>query len=372
MIRIVQVTGSAGWGGGERFIQDLLAGVDPGEIQFEVICPEFGPLVTELEKKGIPNRVVELSPLVNPAAVWRLGEVVSASQPDLVQSHGARSNFYARLACRQARITQLSTIHGALSVYPVPIWKKLPYMFLDRLSARWSEKIVCVSKSLMDDLIRQGHKQGKVTVINNGVDLKAFDPGKANAARFRHQFGEGDILLGVVGRLAREKGHRYFLDALPEIVRRYPRSKAVLVGDGPLRKELQQKVRKLGLGQSVLFAGVKADIPDVLAAMDVVVLPSLSEGLPYVLLEALAMERPVVTTAVNGVTEVVREDGEGARLIPPRDPKALAVAVNWVLEDQTSARLMASAGRRRVSAHFSLETMAKRWSELYRELAKKD
>lgn len=372
MIRIVQVTGSAGWAGGERFLQDLLACVDPDKIQFEVICPGFGPLVTELEEKGIPHSVVELSPLVNPAAIWRMGKLVTASQPDLVQSHGARSNFYARLACRQAGVTHLSTIHNSLNDYPVPTWKKWLYMALDRLTARWSEKIVCVSKSLVEDLIGQGHRPGKVGVIHNGVDLVTFDPEKANPAGLRRQFGEGDILLGVVGRLTQQKGHRYLFEALPEIVYRFPKAKLVVVGDGPLKEELQQKVRELGLRQSVLFAGVRADIPDVLAAMDVIVLPSLSEGLPYVLLEALAMERPVVTTTVNGVTEVVLEDREGAKLVPPRDPEALAVAVNWVLKDPKRARLMASAGRRRVSEHFSLQAMAKRWSQLYRELASPD
>ena len=365
-MKIVQVAGSAQWAGGERQLLDLMGALDPSRFAFEVICPEPGPLVERLAERGVSARVVPLAPLINPAAASRLARALRDSRPDCVQSHGARSNFYARLACRREGLRHIATVHNDLAAYPVGALKRRLYGALDRWSSRWSETVVCVSESLRRGQLAEGVEASRIKVIRNGVDTKVFDPEKARPSALRSAWGGGDAaLVGLVGRMTEQKGHAVLLEALERLKPRGARVKAVFVGDGPLRGELERRAGAPGLAGSVVFAGVRSDMPDVLAALDLVALPSLSEGLPYVLLEALAMERPVVASAVDGVLEVVPADRRGARLVPPRDPEALAAAVEELLAGPAAASRMAREGLERVRSDFSLDAMARRWEELY-------
>nr|MBI3614609.1 glycosyltransferase [Nitrospirota bacterium] len=176
-------------------------------------------------------------------------------------------------------------------------------------------------------------------------------------------------VIGILGRLTHQKGHVYLLRALPLLLAKFPSLRCLVVGDGELREELQGLAAALGLSEHCLFLGVRQDIPEVLAALDVLVLPSLSEGLPYAALEGMAMGKPIVATAVNGVPELI-QDGANGRLIPREDSKALARAVEEVLADPSTGRALGQAARKTVEQEFSAERWVDQLESLYERLAR--
>jgi len=371
-LRVAHVAESAGWAGGEVYLWELARALDRKRFGLAVIAPEAGPLLARLEAIGVPVTVVSLGgPLVSPSPLRDLTRRLRALRPDIVQSHGARTNFYARLACWLAGVPHhVSTIHNSLWDYPVGAPRRAAYLAADRLTARLSSVIVCVAQSLAADLVERSRVPARrVVVIPNGVDLVRFDPAVADGARVRREFALGDgSVVGIIGRMTPQKSHADFLRAFALARRRAPGARALVVGEGPLRSAVEAEARALGLASACGFAGVRDDIPDCLAAMSVVALSSVSEGLPFVVLEALAMARPLVATAVNGVTEVV-EHGVNGLLVPPRQPAALADALGALLGDPVRASALGTAGRKTVEARFSLATMIARVSDLYERLA---
>jgi glycosyltransferase involved in cell wall biosynthesis len=163
-------------------------------------------------------------------------------------------------------------------------------------------------------------------------------------------------VLVTVARLTEAKGHRYLLQALPRLLETWPHLCCVFVGNGELRDQLQRLVRELAIERSCRFVGIREDIADILAAADVVVLPSLSEGFPFVLLEALAMGCPVVASRVNGIPELI-ENRKTGLLVPARDPRALDAAIREVLSDPTAASQMGAEGRALVHERFTADHM---------------
>jgi glycosyltransferase involved in cell wall biosynthesis len=176
-------------------------------------------------------------------------------------------------------------------------------------------------------------------------------------------------LVGVVGRLEPQKGHVHLLDAWPAVTREFPDARLLLVGDGALRGALGDQARARGIAGSVIFAGFRADVPRMLDAIDVFCLPSLYEGMPLTAIEASAMTRPVVATAVDGTPEVVL-DGHTGRLVPPADPLALARALLDLLRDPDGARRLGQAGRAWALARFDLDRQVEATARVYRSLAR--
>jgi glycosyltransferase involved in cell wall biosynthesis len=305
--------------------------------------------------------------LADPRALGALARHLRRDRPQVVQSHGARANFYARLAARLAGVPRhISTVHNSLYDYPVSPFRRAVYLTMDRLTVRWTKTIVCVAESLARDLVERSRVPArKVQVIHNGVDLARFDPAGAAGEGIRQAFGLGQgPVLGIVGRMTPQKDQNTFLAALARVRREVPEVRGLIVGTGPLRPALEGEAARLGLAGACCFAGVREDIPNCLAAMSVVLLSSVSEGFPFTVLEALAMARPLVATAVNGVREIVEPNVTGL-LVPPRRPDLLARAALSLLEDPERARALGQAGRKAVEARFPLERMIERMERLY-------
>ena len=201
---------------------------------------------------------------------------------------------------------------------------------------------------------------GRLTVVRNAIRVppraQPADP-LPRAALIR---GRPDYVVLTAARLHPQKGHAYLLAAAAQV----PDATFVLAGGGPLRAELEAQARELGVADRVLFLGERADIPELLAASDLVVLPSLFEGLPVSVLEAMAAERPVVATAIGGTDEAVTHERSGL-LVPPRNPEALASAIRRLRSDPDLARRLAKAGRERVEREFSSAVTAGQVMEIY-------
>jgi glycosyltransferase involved in cell wall biosynthesis len=360
--RIVQVAGSADWGGGERYLELLARHLDRGRFTLEVVVPGPGALCGRLAALGVPVHVVTLEALVSVAAVTRLAGAFRRLGADLVQAHGARSNVYARLAARLAGTRAVvSTVHNALTDYPVSPARRAVYRALDRVTLPLASRVLCVAGALAAPY------RGRAVVVRNGIDVEDFDLVTVAAsarARRRVLAPGGGPLLGFVGRLTPQKDPLAFVQALARVRRVRADVGGVIVGDGPLREDVERAVRARGLDSCCRVLGARDDVAALLAALDVFVLTSVSEGLPFVILEAMALERPVVATAVNGVVEVVEPDVSG-RLVARGDGDALARAVLDTLADADRARAMGRAGRRRIEADFTASRMVRETEALY-------
>ena len=203
----------------------------------------------------------------------------------------------------------------------------------------------------------------KLTVVRNGIRVPPLVRLRDPALRAELVRGRPDYVIITPARLHEQKGHAFLLAAAAQV----PDATFVLVGDGPLRAELEARVRELGLAERCIFLGHRSDVPDLLAAADLFVLPSLYEGLPVSVLEAMAAERPIVATAIGGTDEAVTHEVTGL-LVPPRDAAALASAICRMRADPALARRLASGGRERVEREFSSDVAARHVMRIYDEI----
>ena len=355
---LAELAGSAAYGGGERYLELLFDHLDRARFRGLLICPEPGPFVERMEKRGVETHLVLLAPLFNPFALWRLTRLLVRERVTILQTHGARANFYGRIAGRLAGVPVIiSTVHNSLKDYEVRSLRRGLYAFLLRLTLPIVHRIICVSNANRRDVIEEcPASAAKLRTVYNGVDPSAF-PSQPDRKRVREELGitPGPVLV-MIARLTEQKGHRYLLQTIPSLLKTWPQLCCVFVGEGELHDALRCMAVDLAAARACRFMGVREDIADVLAAADVVVLPSLSEGFPFVLLEALAMGCPVVASRVNGVPELI-EDHTTGLLVPPRDPQALEAAIREILSDPTAASRMGAVGRAVVRERFTVNRM---------------
>jgi len=203
----------------------------------------------------------------------------------------------------------------------------------------------------------------KVQVVHNGIPLAAFDRPPNSALRATLSLATQRPIVLTTARLGREKGHEYLLKAAALV----PEAMFVFVGEGPERASLEAQARELAIGNRIVFLGYREDIPDLLASCDLFILPSLCEGLPLSILEAMAASKPVIASAVGGNKEVIVH-GETGLLVPPADPVALTGAILAILSDPALARRLATAGKARVQREFAAGTMVRHVTQVYDEL----
>jgi glycosyltransferase involved in cell wall biosynthesis len=355
---LAELAGSAAYGGGERYLELLCDRLDRVQYRVLLICPEPGPFVGRMKERGVETHLVHLAPLFNLLALWRLTRLLARKRVTILQTHGARANFYGRIAGRLAGVPVIiSTVHNSLKDYEVRSLRRWLYAFLLRLTLPLVHRIICVSEANRRDLIEEcPAAAAKTHTVYNGVDPSAF-PSQPDCQIVRQEFGmtKGPVLV-TIARLTEQKGHRYLLQALPCLLESWPQLLCVFVGEGELRDALHRMAIDLGVERACRFVGVREDIAGILAAADLFVLPSLSEGFPFVLLEALAMGCPVVASRVNGVPELI-EDRKTGLLVPARDPQALARAIRDMLSDPTAAAKMGAAGRAVVQERLTVDRM---------------
>ena len=355
---VAELAGSSGYGGGERYLELLCDRLDRTRYRPILICPEPGSFIGRMKERGVETHLVHLAPLFNPIALWQLTRLLVRERVTILQTHGARANFYGRIAGHLAGVPVIiSTVHNSLKDYEVSALKRWLYVLLLRLTLPLVHRIICVSDANRWDVIEEcPAAAARVQTVYNGIDPSAF-PSQPDRMKVRDELGivSGPVLV-MIARLTEAKGHRYLLQAFPNLLKSWPQFSCVFVGAGELHGALHRMAVDLGVERACRFVGVREDIADVLAAADVVVLPSLSEGFPFVLLEALAMGCPVVASRVNGVPELI-EDHKTGLLVPPRDPQALAAAIRELLSNPTATSKMGAVGRALVRERFTANRM---------------
>jgi len=308
-----------------------------------------------------------------------LAGVVARHRPQVLQTHLLRSLDFLALSLRREPGVRAVfwTVHNAmldLRADQLPRsqrWllgtKRFAHRTLYRAGGRMADGFIAVSSDVAAT-VREAYRPPieRLAVIPNGVDVERYAR-EVDRDAVRSSIGVApDAQLAiVVAKLMTQKGHAVLLDALPRVLERVSALRVVLVGEGELRGALDARVTDGGLAGRVIFAGNRGDIPQLLAASDLFVLPSLWEGLPMALLEAMASGLPVVATAVSGTREVI-EPGRSGILVPPGDADALAEAMLGVLEQPAVAASLGAAARKRVEDCYSARAQALRHAELYR------
>jgi len=356
-MRIAHVLSSLELGGQERVALDLVRAQRGAGHEVLVISLSHSPaqaLGGAFRRAASDVLTFGRGQSLEPALVPRLTWTFSRHEIDVVHTHNPRALVYGAPAAWLANAVVIHTKHGMN-----PDGKRR--RTLRKLTSLAVDRYVCVVESLADVARRQREcAPGKLLVIPNGIDLAPFGPDPVARREVRAELGvnDADFVVGSVGRLAPEKNQSLLIEATREL--RARGAHLVLVGDGPLRRELDGH-------PNVHLPGARGDVPRWLRAFDAFALPSLSEGLPLALLEAMASGLPIVATHVGGVGDLV-QDGVSGRLVPSGDAHALTLALDALERDRVGAREMGERARERVAARHSLAHMAHAYEALYASL----
>ena len=351
-------------GGAERLAAVVAMKLDPARFE-SVLCASRQtdePLLDrELEEAGIGVLALGRRSTLDLLA-WRPLVSLLRDGVDVVHTHMFGSNVWGTVLGRLSGVPVVVAHEHTWSFQGRPLRR-----FLDReLVARWADVFVAVSGEDRRKMIEvEGVDPAKIRLIPNGIP----SPANGAGADVRTELGiePGAPVLGVVCELRAQKALEVLFEAAALLLVEFPTLKVLVAGDGPERARLEEGARRLGVADTVLFLGIRRDVPAVLAAVDVAVLSSDYEGSPLSVMEYMAAAKPVVSTRVGGVPELVAEDVHGL-LVEPRDPEALAEAVARLLRDPALARRLGAEGRRRQQREFSLEAMVGRIEDLYEEL----
>ena len=365
-IRILHIMTRLPIGGVENQLLGILRNYDKSRYSPLVCClSDRGEIGEEIERNGI--EVVCLHKLGHRfdwSMVSDIVRLINDHDINVVRTHQYHANLYGRLAAHKAGVPCIvASIHNTYSRD-----RKYHRRLINWFLARFSDRIIAVSGNVREDILKYDHiPPEKVEVIHNGVDTDLFSDQSGKVKRSEIGIPEDALVIGTVGRLAEAKGQRYILEALAVLKETFPSIRLLIAGDGPLRKELEDFGEALGIKHNVLFLGMRRDIPALLSAMDIFVLPSLWEGLPNALLEAMAVSRPIIAADIPAFREIIDSQDVGI-LVPPRNSAALAEALNRLIKDQGLRDAMGRNARQKCSSMFDIKSVVKVYTGLFESI----
>ncbi len=368
-VRVLEMIDKPFLGGGQVTVLTLARGLDREIFEVIVASEEGGPLVDELEKMGIRHVPVKLGKYLGLSVARTIAELLRDNAVDIPHTHGGIAGLYGRLAARKAGTPAVvHTVHGIHYLHYRNPAAKRAFIALERRLSRFTDAVVFVSAADMEKAVRlRLALPPKARIIRNGVTPIARERLRDPAAVRAELGAVGKPLVVAVSRLHRQKGVEFLLRAVPLVRAEIPDVRVVVAGGGPLAKRLGTELKALRIVDNAALLGERKDALDILAAADLFVLPSLWEGLPYVLVEAAALGKPIVATDIDGVREVIRSGATGV-LVPPRDPGALAASILLLLKDKAFADSLGAAARAEIPPKFSIERMMGETESLYLEV----
>jgi glycosyltransferase involved in cell wall biosynthesis len=371
-VRLIKVVPTLLCGGTENHFMTLSRALDPARFTVSFAClRRWGPFVAELMERRIPLEEYRVSTFRSMNALVqqaRFARHVRRNHIQIVHTYSFYGDVFAVPPARFAAPVVVASIRDR-GPYLTPMQRRV-----QRHVCRLADRVLVNAEAVRTWLVDEGYAPSNILVIPNGIDLRRFAEG-ANRAEVRRSLGVADTarLVAVVSRLSRLKGLEDFLDAAAVVAATYPDARFLLVGEpSPIKNreyldELAARAARLGITDRVIFTGLRSDVPALLAAVDVSVMPSLNEALSNVLLESMAAGAPVVATNVGGTAEAL-VNGDNGLLIPPADPRALAEAIVQLLRHPSLARELGDRGRRTVSTRFSLDRMVASTEAVYDDL----
>lgn len=373
-IRVAHVITGLELGGGGAVVSTIGRALDRTRFEMDVFCIlEGGDMQAELERMGY--RVVLLEGAwdyrrrfftYSVRDIVRLSRMLRAGQYDVVHTHIFPADTIGRVAGRLAGVPVM-----VKSLHNMGQWKTTRHIVVDRVLSRWTGAVICCSAFQLDAASAQERiRPGIGVVINNGVALHRFDVPRSPALARELGLDPERPVVGTVGRMVEAKGHKYLIEAIPQVLARRPDAQFLFVGDGHLRALLWEQL-PASARPNVCFAGARPDIPELMALMDVFVFPSISEAFGIALIEAMATRLPVVAFDIRPLSDIV-VPGETGVLVPAYSSAPLAQGLITMLEDPAQRAAYGASGRRRVEAHYTDEQMVRATEDIYvRLLAEK-
>jgi len=366
-LRVLQVCDHLGWDGSRMHgVKRLFAWMIP---RFD--ASRFEVSLVSLRKRDVSEETLDALGIdiqylhrgkYDPATLTALLKIIDQKQIDILHLHGYGATTFGRLAGAMRRIPTI--LHEHANLTDTPWFQKVA----DRLLEPYTDIALAVSESTAE-FVRTARlvRPERVKVVYLGAPLEEFgrvrDPGELAAARAELGIRAGEFAVGTITRLHESKGNSYLIDAAATVVRDRPSARFFLVGEGPLLPALEAKAKALGLGDRFVFAGFAKDVGRVLSAFDLSVFPSLWEGTPLTVFEALAMGKPIVATDADGLRDVLVKDGT-ARIVPARDAAALARDIVWML-DHPDERTRFAAAAREAGRQYGIDAFVRRMERLY-------
>lgn len=327
-----------------------------------LVCAQDSPLHRMAEEAGIQTYPIRFGGDFDLSLIPKLRRIIREFGPDLIHIHSRKgADTLGALAARLAGKAKVIIARRVDDPLKRNVFNRLRFGPL-------CDHVVAVSKGIVTELVKGGVNPGKISQVYSAIQSKDYQK-PADPAKVRAELGLAPAgrVVAVISQLIRRKGHRFLFAAAPRILAAHPDTQFLILGEGELQDELEQQVRELGIEKQVIFAGYRNNIGEILNVVDIVVHPATMEGFANVAMQAMAAEVPVVSSAVGGMPESVRDNVSGL-LVPPGDPIALAVAVNRLLGDEMLCRQFGRHGRRIVESEFTIEAMVEGNLRVYQKL----
>jgi glycosyltransferase involved in cell wall biosynthesis len=361
-MNILVLNAVRGWSGiGSHSIELALSLKKKGHMAV-IGCAQEVNVRHHAKKLGIPLRKIRLKNLMDIRAIFKIMQVVFKDDIELIIANLGKeywpATFVAKILGRKIIVIR----HQTNRLKKITCW----------LLARYVDRVVAVSDAVADSLIAGGVPAEKIDLVHNAINLERFNPFSVDRDRVRKELGVGDddIVIGTAGRLVSEKGVSELLNATYRLIQENRPVKLIFAGDGPSKTALAEEAHRLSIHDRVIFLGLRKDMDRIYAAMDIFVFPSTqNEAFGMVLIEAMAMNKPVVASAVGGILDIVR-DGINGILIPPRDHVAIATAVARLIDDQDLSGKIAREGQKTVEQRFSDKAMGDTFEKILEKIVR--
>lgn len=357
-MNIIHTEASCGWGGQEIRILEEARGLIERGHEVRVVCPPESHIFVEGPKRGVPTHALPIGSK-NSRGLFALRRWLKQNPPDVINTHSSTDTWLAALACKTLR-----------NPPPIVRTRHISSPIPNNWASRWLytkavSHVVTTGEALRRQVIEQtGADPERVTSIPTGIDPERFKPSDKHEARIKLGLDPESNYIGIVATLRSWKGHQYLLDAFSQL--KQPNIHLLIVGEGPIRGPIEEKIAALGIALRVTLTGQRNDPEHWLQAMDVFCLPSYAnEGVPQAILQAMFTGLPIVTTPVGAILEAVT-NGDTALVVPPKDAATLASATARLLDDSALASRLGGAARRVASANFSREAMLNRMEDIFR------
>ena len=361
-IPLAQVVYALAIGGSEILARRLALGLTRRRYACSLYAvQDDGPLSDLLKADGIPCRAFSRKGKWDPRPLVRLVQQFRADGTKVVHTHHLGQLLYGGLAGRLAGCRVIHTEHEYYSLGRPRAQQLL------RVLTRLADRVTAVAepvRSFLEGTV--GLPASKLITIQNGVEIHRYEAAIPHD-REKWDLKNSDVIIGCVARLSPEKGHTVLLRAFRKVISRHPQARLALIGEGEERERLQHLAGDLRIGHLVRFLGLRADVPEVLAACDLFTLPSIQEGFPMVILEALAAGKAVIASEVGAIPDVIRHGATGM-LVPAGDADALADALCLLIEDEGVRRRLGQSGRELVRAVYDFERTVGQYDDLYQKV----
>lgn len=378
-MKILQLISSVGFFGAESVVLELSKALRSCCTEnvigvFENSSNPHTELASLAKENNLRTQIFPCKGRFNAKTLWNIKNFIEGNGIDIIHTHGSKPNAYGFAASRMTKKAIVATCHNRIENSLVSgdkgignyLSNRLYYSIDNSILPRF-DKVIAVSEDVKRLLLENRIDGGRISVVYNGVDAGKFIDRDGGKIRAEFNIDKNTMIVGTVARLTQEKGLSNLLLAAKEVLNQFPDTIFMLAGDGPLRDDLIKKTAESGIKERVIFTGQRNDIPEVYSSLDIFVLPSLIEGLPMVLLEAMAAGKPVIATRVGAIPGVI-EDGKDGIIINPGDIGELKEAIISIMTDPELARRFSQNAFKKVSEQFSSDKMCSRHMEIYSDV----